>query len=388
MTKKEIKLLLLSFLSWRVLLILFVFLAPLFLTLQKNFLGGGVTNYLSAPWFWSWLNFDGEHYLSIAYRGYQPLTYFFFPLFPLLARFLSFGHSLINLAISGLAISNVTFLLGLLGLYKLIRLDYKAEIARTTLFLILLFPTSFYFGAFYTESLAFTLIVWSFYFARGKNWFLAGLAGALATATRITALALVPALVAEFFQQNRKLFTNHCSLITAANFKNILCLFLLPTGLAAYMYYLYIAAGDPLNFLHTVGIFGAQRSSNFVLFPQVFYRYFFKILPALNYSYFPVVFSTYLEIITATIFLGLSIIAFFRTRLSYAIYLSLGFLIPSLAGSFSSFPRYVLILFPGFLLSALWLSKQHKAVKLLVYLLLFATLAVATALFVRGYWVA
>ena len=376
MTKKEIKLLLLSFLSWRVLLILFIFLAPLFLTLQKNFLGGGVTYYLSAPWFWSWINFDGEHYLSIAYRGYQPLTYFFFPLFPLLARFLSFGHSLINLAISGLLISSIAFLLGLFGLYKLIRLDYKVEIAWTTLFLILLFPTSFYFGSYYTESLFFALAVWSFYLARKSKWFWSGVFGGLSSLTRILGLALFPALFVEWWQSRRK------------SWLPVVWIFLVPLGLGIYMYYLYISTGDPLNFLHTVGIFGAQRSSNFVLFPQVFYRYFFKILPSLNYSYFPVVFSTYLEVITATIFLGLSVIAFFRIRLSYAVYLSLGFLIPSLAGSFSSFPRYALILFPGFLIMAIWLSKQHKAVKLLVYLFLFATLAVATSLFVRGYWIA
>ncbi|MCJ7805553.1 hypothetical protein MUP46_02825 [Patescibacteria group bacterium] len=376
MTKKEIKLLLLSFLSWRALLILFVFLAPLFLTLQKNFLGGGLANYPSAPWFWSWLNFDGEHYLAISYQGYQPLTYFFFPLFPLLARFLSFGHSFINLAISGLVISNVAFLAGLVGLWKLVRLDYEKEIAVTTIFLTLLFPTSFYFGSYYTESLFFALAAWSFYFARKSRWFWSGTLGGLSSLTRILGLALFPALLVEWWQARRK------------SWLLVVWIFLVPLGLGIYMHYLYIVTGDPLNFLHTVGIFGAQRSSNFVLFPQVFYRYFFKILPSLNYSYFPVVFSTYLEIITAILFLVLSVLSFLRLRLSYSVYLALGFLIPSLAGSFSSFPRYALILFPGFLLMALWLSKQHKTVKLLVYLLLFATLAVATSLFVRGYWIA
>ncbi len=377
MTKDELKILLLSFFSWRIILFVFLFLALGYLPLQRNvFLGGELENYLNVPWLWSWLNFDGKHYLSIAYRGYQPLTYFYFPLFPLLARFLSFGHSFMNLAISGLVISNIAFLLGLFGLYKLIRLDYKAEIAWTTLFLILLFPTSFYFGSYYTESLFFVLAVWSFYFARKSNWFWSGTLGGLSSLTRILGLALFPALVVERWQSHRK------------SWLSIIWIFLVPLGLGAYMFYLYEATGDPLNFLHTVGIFGAQRSSNFVLFPQVFYRYFFKILPSLNYSYFPVVFSTYLEIVTATLFLMLSTIAFFKIRLSYAIYLALGFFIPSLAGSFSSFPRYALILFPGFLIMALWLSKQHKAVKLLVYLLLFATLAVATALFVRGYWIA
>lgn len=376
MRKDELKILLLSFFSWRIFLFVFLFLALGFLPLQRNFLGGGMENYLKAPWLWSWLNFDGEHYLSIAYQGYQPLTYFFFPLFPLLARLFAFGGPLANLAVSGLLVSNMAFLVGLVGLGKLVRLDYEEEVAVTTIFLILLFPTSFYFGSYYTESLFFALAVWSFYLARKSNWFWLGILGGLSSLTRILGLALFPALLVEWWQSHRKPWLS------------IIWIFLVPLGLVIYMFYLYKATGDPLNFLHTVGIFGAQRSTNFVLFPQVFYRYFFKILPALNYSYLPIVFSTYLEIITATIFLGLSVIAFFRTRLSYAVYLSLGFLIPSLAGSFSSFPRYALILFPGFLLTAIWLCKSSTVIKIVVYLLLFATLAVATALFVRGYWIA
>ncbi len=375
MTKDELKIIFLSFFSWRIFLLIFLLLS-IRLPLQRNFLGGGIENYLTAPWFWSWLNFDGEHYLAIAYQGYQPLTYFFFPLFPLLARLVSVGHSVRNLAVSGLVLSNAAFLLGLCGLWKLIRLDYKKEIAVTTLFLILLFPTSFYFGSYYTESLFFALAIWSFYLARKSKWFISGFLGGLSSLTRILGLALFPALLVEWWPSRRK------------SWLPLVWIFLVPLGLAAYMYYLYIATGDPLNFLHTVGIFGAQRSSNFVFFPQVFYRYFFKILPSLNYSYFPVVFSTYLEIIIASLFLIFSVLSFFRLRLSYSLYLALGFLIPSLAGSFSSFPRYALILFPGFLIVAIWLSGQNKAVKLLVYLLLFATLAVATSLFVRGYWVA
>lgn len=375
MRKKDFIFLLCTFLGWRIILFVFLFLAPRFLPLQQNFLGGGMTNYLNAPWFWSWLNFDGEHYLSIAYQGYQPLTYFFFPLFPLMARFLAFAGP-INMAITGLLISNISFFLGLVGLWKLVRLDYQENIAKVATLLLLFFPTSFYFGSYYTESLFFALAVWSFYFARKSKWFWSGILGGLSSLTRILGIALFPALFVEWWQSRKR------------SFGGAVWVLLVPLGLLIYMFYLYKTTGDPLNFLHTVGIFGEQRSSSFILFPQVFYRYFFKILPNLNYSYFPVVFGTYLEIVMATLFLYLSLLAFFRLRLSYAIYLALGFLIPSLAGSFSSFPRYALILFPGFLLMALWFSKQHKTVKLLVYLLLFATLAVATSLFVRGYWIA
>ncbi|OGM15595.1 hypothetical protein A2V97_00940 [Candidatus Woesebacteria bacterium RBG_16_42_24] len=425
-----------SFVTWRLFLFGVVFLAAGLFPFQKDFLGGGLSNYLKNPYFWSWLNFDGEHYAAIAHQGYQPLTYFFFPLFPLVTRI---AASLINpeyitIAFTGLLISNLSFLVGLIGLWKLIRLDYnsiqenlapeggdelnadmssslgkprllrrggrhKENIAKMTLLLLILFPTSFYFGAFYTESLTLALIVWSFYFARKRSWIFAGVLGAFATATRITALALVPAIAVEYFYKKSP-FTNHparrsyassvaggYSLITAVNLKKIVSLLLIPLGLAAYMYYLYRITGDPLEFVHNVSIFGQQRSSTLILLPQVFYRYFFKVLPSLNYNYFPIVFTTYLEIASAIIFGILGVWSFFKLRLGYSLFLAAGYLIPPLSGSFSSFPRYVLILFPAYILMALWLNKKSKLVKGLVYLTLLFLAAISLALFSRGYWV-
>jgi hypothetical protein len=153
------------------------------------------------------------------------------------------------------------------------------------------------------------------------------------------------------------------------------------------MLYLNRATGDPLEFFHNVSIFGAQRSSNIVLLPQVFYRYFFKVLPNIDYSYLPVVFTTYLEIASALVFLLLGIWSFYKLRLSYALFFTAGYLIPPLSGSFSSFPRYVLILFPAFMLLALLLEKSSKVTKAVVYGLLCLLLVVACGLFVRGYWV-
>ena len=42
------------------------------------------------PLYWSWGNFDGVHYLTIAKAGYiAQFTQAFFPLFPLLMRYLA-----------------------------------------------------------------------------------------------------------------------------------------------------------------------------------------------------------------------------------------------------------------------------------------------------------
>ena len=369
MTRSDFKFIFSSFVLWRLATFLFLFLAIKFVPLQlgHNFLGGGYGNYLSEPWLWSWANFDGEHFLSIARFGYQPLTYFYFPVFPLLARFLGIALGEGAKIFSGLIVSNVSFLLALIGFWKLILLDYKRDVAKLAIVLLLLFPTSFYFGSYYSESIFLALVVWSFYFARTGKWILSGILGGVSTATRIIGAALLPALVLE---KKRKW-----------------PIVLIPLGIIIYMYYLNVKTGDPFNFLNEISIFGDQRSSSFVLLPQVFYRYFVKILPVLNYQYFPGTFTTYLELASAILFLALSVLAFIKLRASYAIYLALGYLVPTLSGSFSSLPRYVLSLFPGFILLAIYSQKLSKVWKTVLFSLLFIGLAVSTCLFLRGYWV-
>lgn len=336
-----------SFLIWRIGLIVILFFAIRFLPNQANFLGGGLGNYLDNPYLWAWANFDGEHYLSIAQRGYGFGEEPFFPFYPLVIRILGGGIEF------GLIVSHLSLLVALVGLYKLIRLDYSAKIAKTTIILLLIFPTSFYFGSVYTESLFLALTVWFFYALKKREMAKIFILGTLASGTKL-----------------------------------IGSIFLVPFGLLGYMYYLQKTVGDPLAFVHNITIFGEQRSSIPILLPQVFYRYFFKIFPNLNYSYFPVVFTTFIELSVAIAFLMLVVISFKKLKLSYSLYLAFGYLIPTLSGSFSSLPRYVLVLFPAFMLTAMWVVKQSAVVRFLVYALLVTGLIISTAMFTRGYWLA
>ena len=361
-----------SFLIWRIALFIFLFLAIKYVPLQKNFLGGGMENYLKAPWLWAWANFDGEHYLSIAQKGYGFGEQAFFPIYPLFIKFLG------GWVWSGLVISHVSFFLALLGLYKLVKLDFSESFSKTAIILLLLFPTSFYFGSVYTESLFLMLSVWSFYFVRQGKWIMAGLIGSLASATRPIGILLLPVLVAEYFSSKNKFKIDEWSLMY---------LLLIPLGLFLYMYYLKFTTGDWLYFFHSLPSFGEQRSSYPVLLPQVFYRYFFKILPALNFSYFPVLFTTYFELLVAIAFSIFSVIGFFKLRLSYAMYLALGYLVPTLSGSFSSLPRYVLVIFPAFILLSLFMLKLKKLPRVAISLTLFILNIVSFMLFSRGYWI-
>ena len=338
---------------WRIALFLFLFLALNFVPLQQNFLGGGMQRYLSNPWLWSWINFDGEHYLSLVKVGYQPLTYFYFPVFPMVTRFIGNILGDGEKALSGLLVSNISFVVGLVGFYKLILLDFDRKVAKAAIFLLLFFPTSFFFASYYTESLFFALVVWFFYFMRVKKWFMVVVLGSLASATRIIGATL-----------------------------------LVPFGLMGYMYFLQQKTGDALAFMHDITIFGDQRSSKLILLPQVFYRYFVRIIPSLDYSYFPVVFSTFLEIFIAVLFLVLLIAGIKKIRSSYLIYGALAYLIPSLSGSFSSFPRYALVIFPVFITGAIYFLKLPKLLQIFIFAISFVGLGIATAFFTRGTWIA
>lgn len=367
----------LSFILWRVALLLFASASRWIFPIQDNFLGGGFSNYIKNPLFWGWANFDGEHYISIAQNGYGDGEQAFFPLYPLLIKVISslFSNSVSDLLVVGLLISHGSFFIALVGLYKLVMLDYSEKVARLSVILALVFPTSFYFVSVYTEGLFLALIVWSFYLARTKNWLGASLLGLLAASTRVIGILMFPTLLLEAI--NQKMMSKRFPVY----------IFIVPLGLLMYMYYLMNKYGDPLLFIHSLSGFGEQRSTTAVILPQVFYRYFVKILPNLNYSFFPNVFTTFLELVVATVFLFVSVAGFLKLRLSYAFYLAFGFLIPTLSGSFSSLPRYVIVLFPAFLIFSVILYKNSLLCKIIVLTFFIFLLLITTSLFVVGYWV-
>lgn len=381
MKKNAFLFVLTAFIIWRIALFVILFLAIKFMPLQHDFLGGGIAEYVRNPYLWSWFNFDGEHYLSIIREGYRPLTYFFFPGFPILIKYVVgfFAHDIFSYAFYGLLISNLIFLLALVGLWKLITIDFDDQIAKIAIILLLVFPTSFYFGSFYTEAIFLATVVWSMYFARKGYWLTSGIIGGFSTLTRIVGITLFPSLIAENLSTN-KAKKNKFKL-------NLFLTLLVPLGLVIYMYYLWKVTGDPLNFLHTVGIFGPQRSSSLVFLPQVFYRYVFKIIPSLNIHFFPSLFTTLLEFFVGLAFLVISIASFYKLRLSYSLFLLFGYLIPTFSGSFSSLPRYVVVLFPGFILVSVWLKNKPGYIKFIVYFSLVILLTISTLMFTRGFWI-
>jgi Gpi18-like mannosyltransferase len=382
MKKKDFLFVIFSFFIWRIVLFIIAYISTKIIPLQELLLGGKLVNYLKYPLFWGWANFDGEHYIAIAQNGFYGLAeQAFFPLYIILMKFFAeiINIGIVGFNLSGLLISNISFLIGLVGFYKLLRVDYESKIAKICIILLLVFPTSFYFVSTYAEGLFFALTIWAFYFARNNKWLFASILAMFASATKVMGILLFPAFL---FMILKSIKFN----LTKLNIKHFSIL-LIPLGILFYMYYLYIRYNDPLLFIRSLPFFGEQRSAIPILLPQVFYRYFFKIIPHINYSYFPNVYVTFLELTVSLIFLGLSIISIWKLNIGYWMYLILGFLLSSISGSFSSLPRYVAVLFPAFILISLWLDKLPKVWKSMILGILFVLLVISQALFFRGYWV-
>lgn len=380
--KHPIFVILILFITWRLFLILIDIFAASLVSLgnRDRFLGGGLANFQILPEFFSWANYDGEHYLSISIHGYKFLEQAFFPVYPMLISFFAKpfiydGFSaLISSTLVGLLISNIAFFFALVFLWELIKIDYSQKIAYLTLILLLVFPTSFYFGALYNESLFLLFSVLSFYTFRKGRLTLSAILGGVSSATRIFGIILFPSLLLEACQQKVKLRT-------------LLWLFAIPLGLLVYMLYQLVAFGDPLLFYKLQKIVGEQHQSGLTLLPQVYFRYIKMILTVDPMN--PIYQTVLLEFVIGILFFLLPIYGYFKKiRFAYLLYAMVGFLLPTIQGSFSSVPRYVIVFFPSFLAAALWINDKPRILKLIILFSSAIVLFIETALFLRGYWIA
>lgn len=78
------------------------------------------------------------------------------------------------------------------------------------------------------------------------------------------------------------------------------------------------------------------------------------------------------------------ILSWFKTRKSYAVYAIGAFLLPTLTGTFSSMPRYLLPIFPLYIVMAKHLPKKYFVIVIAVFII---TLIHNLIRFTQGLWV-
>jgi hypothetical protein len=151
------------------------------------------------------LSWDGRWYLEIVRHGYPhsippDITYeqsearaAFFPVYPMLVRFVDAvapgGDTIAALFVNFVLAIVAMLLIGRLAL----RLTGDAEVAARAMTLFAVFPGSFVLSFAYSEAALIALCAGCFLLLLDERWILAGVVGALATATRPNGVAIVAA---------------------------------------------------------------------------------------------------------------------------------------------------------------------------------------------------
>jgi len=326
---------------------------------------------------YAWGNFDGVHYIEIARHGYTDQARFL-PFFPILIRLISYilffiHDELARFYSAGLLLSNLATIVLVWILYRLVHLDFKQEIAKKTVFFLLLFPTSFFFGAVYTESIFLLLVVGSLFSARKQMWFTASVLASLACVIRVVGIALISAFVVEMFIQYKDKIT----------WKQIVNLAIIPLPLIAYAIFNLYKWHDALYFIHAHTLLANGRSASFIFIPQTIVRYvkIFVSVPPVQYEWWIAMleFSMFFYAVW-----GLWYARKMKVRLSYLVFSTCAFLIPTFSGTFTGLPRYALVLFPMFIALA---HVENRLVKTAVLAIHIVLLSILTLLFSRGYYV-
>lgn len=183
---------------------------------------------------------DSGHYHNIATAGYEfsndggKHNVAFFPLFPLMVR------GLMNLGlrfeIAGMLVNNLSFCLACYWLYFWVKKNHGSKAAIWTVGVLAWIPASMFTGVIYTEGLYLLLSTAALQaFASGQYPWTA-LWGALATATRPTGIALIPAFIITAWKQRKPVAAYLAGFTTA-------------TGLLLYSLYCAIQFGEPLAFV-------------------------------------------------------------------------------------------------------------------------------------------
>lgn len=382
------------FLYWKTSILLIAFASAFIIPLRPTFVFYPDLSLINFSYFiWVWANFDGKHYLTIADLGYQTNLQPFFPLFPLVMHLVG---SLLRIPglFSGIIVNNIAFLLTLYIAVSLLIYDGKKRLKYLFLAIIFLYPTSFFYGAVYTDAFFFFFATFAIFLARKNHWALSGIVSGFATLTRLNGLALFFYILLEYLGRDLDLkHTWHVRYMLKAIYEQIsikkiirskiYLALLIPLSFLGYLLYIHIVFKDWRIIFSTMEIW---KQNNIISPPQVLWRYI-KII--FNPDFYQVSYwVAVLELSFVILYLCMLTFSIKKIRFSYWFFFAISILIPGLTGTFQGMPRYGLHLYPLFLSIALFLEKKHWLFKIIILIFALTLSITYIALFTRGYFIA
>ena len=154
----------------------------------------------AGSWFWDgWVRYDGGWYVGIAARGYEYVpgeqsSVAFFPGYPLLVDGL--GSVIDNVSLAGILVTVACGAGAIVAFHLWCRDRLSPAAAATAVACLALYPYAYYlYGAVYGDALFVLSVLVAFLAFERDHLVVAGLAGAVATGTRLVGVAVVVGLV-------------------------------------------------------------------------------------------------------------------------------------------------------------------------------------------------
>ena len=321
-----------------------------------------------SPLWDTFARFDSGWYEGIARDGYAYAeggrsNIAYFPVYPMLMRHVGrlFGRHHAAFYLGGLVVSWTSFVLAMVALYYLARLDLPRRQAERAVLLTATFPFAFFFGVIYSESTFLLFTVLAFYLFRARRWAPAGVAASIAIATRVTGVLMWPALAwtawksAEPTPRDRGLAGVGLALSLV--------------GFVSYCGYVYSVSGNPFEWAATLQrwnyqVGGAPWTAPLSLVGRLL-THPYVFVAAERVGLYDVLYG-----VTGILFLAAVPFVWRRLGAAYGLFMLANLLLPLSSGVFEGVGRYCSVLFPCFI----WLASIRSR-------LLATTLIVVFALF-------
>lgn len=333
--------------------------------------GGGLVGAILS----NWQRWDGLWYQHIAEVGYHAGdgSAAFFPLYPVLSRLLSFVLAG-NIVVAELVVSSLAYVGAMWLLWNLVRLEVlrmtggrggsgsapgsrlPLTVPLLTVLLTALFPTGFFLLAPYTESLFLLLTAASFWFMRSGRLWAAGIAGFLASLTRAQGIFLALPLAYEHVRARGTV-----AWLRGRGGR--------PPGVALLAAALPVA-GMLVFTLYQVGVLGEHRVGVGAQTPWGYQVAAPWDVVISSWSYIirkpsePSAGIEFLNLLCLVAFSAIALVGARRLPLAYTLYalpsLGLLFFRRMWLSPLMAVNRYVLVLFPCFVVIALWLAPRPK----------------------------
>jgi hypothetical protein len=323
---------------------------------------------------------DTGFYVSIVEEGYilegVPLpSVAFFPLLPLL---MALVRPLVGDAvIAGLLVTNAALLAASILFYRLVADDLGEATAGRATWYLLIFPASLFGSAIYTESVFLLAAVGALLAARRGRWGWAAVAGFAAALTRLHGVLVAVLLAVEWWQRRHRRGARAPAL-------GLLAAGAPPLGTLSFMAYCSLRFGNPLAFV--------EAASRWERVPRSPYETLREALATPPGGWWDgllggrIHLDHWLDLGFVVLFLLLGCWLLAERRWSEGAFVVLGVSLSFSSGLLMSQRRYMWVLFPVYALLAQW--GRREWLDRLVTVLFLAGLALFTALFAGGYWVA